>query len=274
MRRPLIVVVLLVILGIPAPPSQAAGQGVFSIHCSLSHSLMDDPIVLFGLPDASHLHEFFGNISTNAFSTYADMTASGTSCKFSKDTAGYWAPALVAPDGSVVHPSNMNAYYRATPAGGTFVAFPPDLRLIAGYPTVNTGTNKILGYNCQDSEPYSPVPIDCTTHKKHFLKAHIDFPNCWDGVSTDSPDHRSHVVYPVLKTCPADHPYKVPHLNVNITYPVTDARGYYLVSDMDKGVTDGRSLHSDFWNTWDQAALQDLVTNCLNAGKTCLDVTG
>ena len=28
-------------------------------------------------------------------------------------------------------------------------------------------------------------------------------------------------------------------------------------------------MHADFWNTWNQARLEQLVSNCVNAGKKC-----
>src|SRR5204863_3050651 len=56
-------------------------------------SMMDDPIVFPGQPGASHMHDFFCNKATDAFSTYAQMIAAPTSCP-SGDTAGYWAPGL------------------------------------------------------------------------------------------------------------------------------------------------------------------------------------
>lgn len=245
--------------------------GVFSIHCLFSHQAPDDPIVDPGIEGATHLHQFFGSNTTNAQSTYDSMISSTTSCKLSTDTAGYWAPALLAPDGSVVEPVSFTAYYRALPPGGTFVAPPPDLRLIAGYPTTQTGTAKKLGYSCQDTEPLSATPIDCTGHAALYLIANIFFPNCWDGMSTDSADHRSHVVYPVSGVCPAGHPVKLPRLSIHIHYPVTDARGYYLSSDAEKGVTDGRSLHADLWNTWNQSILERLVAVCVNGATSCLD---
>jgi len=42
--------------------------------------------------------------------------------------------------------------------------------------------------------------------------------SCWDGVNTDSPDHKSHVAYPVNGSfergspCPDSHPVKLPQL--------------------------------------------------------------
>src|SRR5438105_14850034 len=41
--------------------------------CPYSHSRMDDPIVFPKQPGASHLHDFFGAMHTNAYSTVRTM---------------------------------------------------------------------------------------------------------------------------------------------------------------------------------------------------------
>jgi hypothetical protein len=35
----------------------------------------------------------------------------------------------------------------------------------------------------------------------------------------------------------------------------------------------GQSLHADFWNTWDLAAMRFLVRRCLNRGRACTEMT-
>jgi len=42
------------------------------------------------------------------------------------------------------------------------------------------------------------------------------------------------------------------------------AAGCHLSSDM-PGDVPGSTLHADFWNTWDQATLEQLVNTQLNA---------
>ena len=39
------------------------------------------------------------------------------------------------------------------------------------------------------------------------------------------------------------------------------------------GTADGHSLHADFWNTWDQDALEGLVRGCLLSGQSCASTT-
>ena len=40
------------------------------------------------------------------------------------------------------------------------------------------------------------------------------------------------------------------------------------------GTSMGRSLHADFWNTWDQEVLEETVARCLGGGINCRDFRG
>ena len=78
----------------PAASAASAEHGAsFAVRCDFSHRAQVDPIVSPGGTSA-HMHDFFGNKTTNASSTYASMTASGvtTTCSRPEDTAGYWIP--------------------------------------------------------------------------------------------------------------------------------------------------------------------------------------
>lgn len=248
---------------LPATPALAA-TGQFHVFCTFSHAASDDPIVHPGAPGTSHLHDFFGNVSTDAFSTFASMRAAGTSCNFGPDNAGYWIPALIAPGGAVVTPQHITVYYIGAPE--TVTPPPSDLRIVAGGDTSNLNA----GYTCGEGQPTSPVTFACGGGLD--MKGVIVFPSCWDGSNTDSADHRSHVVYPIGGSCPKSYPVRIPRIGIHISYGLTDGTGYYLSSDMASGTSDGRSLHADFWNTWDQPTLEQEVAGCINAGKNCGDL--
>lgn len=231
----------------------------FHISCRFVRSRADDPIVLPEQPGASHLHDFFGNRSTNAFSTVGTMRRARTTCDFAKDTAGYWFPALLDRRGRAFRPLRMSAYYWNR---GTLMTAPPrNLRMIAGG---DTSDQSVAGYACGEGTPTSPVPIDCG---RELLKAVVVFPSCWDGVHRDSVDHRSHMAYPTGSGCPGTHPVDVPKLVLHLTFGVHNGRGFSLVSDSMGGTTDGRTLHADFWNTWHQRAL-DKAVRMINRGKS------
>jgi hypothetical protein len=142
--RPLLLVLLsglAVVATFVTMPSASASSPGWLNKCGYVRSLSDDPIVYPAKPGASHLHDFLGNKSTDAFSTLSSMKAAGTSCTLATDTAGYWAPALyrngtrVKPAGSVNgHSTRQQIYYRDNNlAAGTHInTIPADLRLVAG----------------------------------------------------------------------------------------------------------------------------------------------
>lgn len=249
----------------PAAPS-AEASGLFIVNCPFSHRKQVDPIVKPGPSGtlSGHMHDFMGNRSTDSSSTYASMTAAGTTCAHSGDKAGYWSPSLVAPNGSFVKVRRALVYYRNKPTKyGTTTAFPPDFRLIAG--GVGTGP-PIAGWSCeQDASNMQATPVDCGSG---MMVLHVKFPNCWDGVHTDSSDHRSHVRYASSSACPSSHPVKVPEIFLHVRFePGASGSGYKL--------SDGTvTPHADFWNTWRQSSLEQLVRDCLRAGVNCGQVTG
>src|SRR4051812_43979391 len=88
-----LVLVAASLLSQPGGPAQAAVSGQWKVDCKLSHSSMDDPIVFPALPGASHMHDFFGNAGTNAYSTLATMQGVTSTCA-KNDRSAYWATAL------------------------------------------------------------------------------------------------------------------------------------------------------------------------------------
>jgi hypothetical protein len=108
------------------------GDGVFRVHCDLSHRLPDDPIVHPHHRGAAHSHEFYGNRSTNAHSNLGNLRSGGTTCDRPEDKSGYWIPTLYK-YGNPVEADSITAYYRA---GGKSAAsiqpLPDGLQMIAG----------------------------------------------------------------------------------------------------------------------------------------------
>ena len=96
----------------------------------------------------------------------------------------------------------------------------------------------------------------------------IAFPDCWDGTRLDSPDHQAHMTFSVHRgegpaICPASHPKAVPAVQLHLRYPTRGGPAVQLASGFEY------TAHADFFNAWDPGGLQDLVTNCLNAGVGC-----
>lgn len=236
MRKLVAVLVLVGALALPVPTARAATPR-FQIRCQTSHVAQEDPIVSRGVSSA-HLHEFFGNTTTHSSSTYESMTAGRTTCSATADTAGYWVPTLISPDGQIVRARTILLYYRGA-EGVRTMAFPPDLKMVAHSSRVST--SKLI----------------------------VKFPSCWDGLHTDGADHISHMAEPTGTGCPASHPVKVPALTIVVRYPIESVDGYGLSSGSLS------TMHADFWNTWDQQVLEALVDRCLtDSTEPCPRIDG
>jgi Domain of unknown function (DUF1996) len=233
------------------------GAGYFAVACGFSHRNQDDPIVHFRHRGRSHDHTYFGNTSTDAFSTPASLRAAGrTTCRLPADTAAYWAPTLflggrpVEPLGTVV------SYVRRTFA--RVRPFPAGLKVVAGDAAARRPQSRRVTYwSCGGREEFSTLPT-CPSSRRASLRLHVNFPNCWDGRRLDSADHKSHMAYSSGGRCPSTHSTEVPALALEIYYGVDGARNGELASG---GVFSG---HADFVNAWDQRTLAALVDRYLN----------
>jgi hypothetical protein len=195
-------------------PSASDGTGAFRTVCEFSHMAFDDPIVFPGQPGRSHLHAFFGNTGIGANSTPASIANTGNStCRGGTiNRSGYWVPAMIDTlDGTPVTPDSMIIYYKTGYNGlapASIQALPAGLRMIAGdssnkapYPQ---WTNP-MSFTCIDpatgtGPKTQNVPTTCAVG--NIVWSSVVFPQCWDGVNLDSPDHKSHMAYPSGGACP------------------------------------------------------------------------
>ena len=80
-RGSLLLVVITLTTGlVPLSAPTASASARIHIECDFHHRKSDDPIVYPRNPGAAHLHLFFGNKSTNAFSTWTSLRRAGTNC--------------------------------------------------------------------------------------------------------------------------------------------------------------------------------------------------
>ena len=247
-------------------PGLMSLRGVnFVSGCRFSHRNADDPIVFAGEPGRSHDHTFLGNDTTNAFSTLDTLKAGTSSCRRPGDTAAYWVPSLVTSTGQAIEPLRATVYYRRRTLAPVR-AFPQGLKVIAGNSKATAAQGlRITSWNCgpvAEIRPQATIPT-CPDALRQGLALHVQFPDCWDGVNLDTPDHQSHMAYSVRGACPAGHAVAVPALQVNVRYPSAGGPGLVLSSG---GQLSG---HADFFNAWRQPALVRLVDACLNALRHC-----
>ena len=271
-RLLLLLIPIVALVGLPPPTAMAAQTGQFVVRCKYSHTLMDDPIVFPGRPGASHMHDFFGNVTANAFSTLPSMLAGQTTCRVPSDTAGYWTPTASL-DGAQIRPKVMRIYYLGSNAGA-IETIPPGLQMVAGNrDATSPAENPHVRWNCgQTTEVRTPeedTPYDCTPWSSYNfvdgIVAAIDFPSCWNGTGLLPED----VVYPVSGECPGGFGHVIPKLSERVHLGVMNP----LARDGSVALTFSNGpwykLHADFWNTWQQERLDQLVTGCLVARVHC-----
>jgi hypothetical protein len=250
-------------------PSQGnpnpTGFHEFQANCSVTRNLPDDPIVFFGQPGASHMHTFMGNTTTDANTTLASLQAGGTSCKVPGDKSGYWMPTMYNSNQPVMPIGPQVIYYKSGVIDYTSLRpFPAGLKFVVGSPT-NTAAQFMneseQGWECGNSA-FNPTFPECIAGAE--LNVRFQSPSCWDGKHLDSPDHKSHMAYPVAGRCTAAHPIALPMLEFKMAFPAgMDTSQVRLSSGA------GYSFHYDFFNAWDPATLDALVKQCINGGLQC-----
>jgi hypothetical protein len=256
-----------------------SGHGEFRTVCSFSHMAFDDPLVFPGEPGKSHLHVFFGNTATNAFSTATSIAGSGDStCRGGiANRSAYWVPATIdTRTGTPVKPAVAHMYYKNGYNGirpDEIQPFPKGLRMIAGDAT-NSSIKGPWRFVCSgggaDGREQRSIP-DCPVGSQ--LIQMVFFPQCWDGRNLDSADHKSHMSYPVNRHCPGSHPVPIPEITFNIVYDVREpgtSRFWRLASDMySPDIPAGHSMHGDWFDGWKPAVKEAWVKGCNQAGRDC-----
>ncbi|MEO0439658.1 MAG: DUF1996 domain-containing protein [Pseudomonadota bacterium] len=291
------------------PPSSAPDiVGAFRFLCSPGQLSYDDPIVYPGEPGKSHLHQFFGNLEADAYSTYASLRKSGDStCNNRLNRSAYWMPAMLNGQGQVIKPHHVSIYYKRIPSSSPdcvgkddepamkCVGLPRGLRFIFGFDMLNMKGEKTGGgyYNCKGPGAKPGVYPDIVEAGKHCprgsqLGAIIAAPNCWDGKNLDSTDHRGHVAYrnrgnDGKARCPDSHPYRIPTFTLAAWYDTDetlnrsgkwdpDNPGWHLSSDLMPGkkmMRPGSTFHTDWLGAWDDEVLAMWTGHCIDRMLNC-----
>ncbi len=267
-------------------PGSSDGTGAFRIVCDYSHMNFDDPMVNPGKPGASHLHTFFGNKGTNAYSTATSLATIGKSTCHggTANRSAYWVPTLLDAQGQPVVPAIAIIYYKTGYTDippSSIQAMPAGLRMIAGDKN-SSSAQEHAHWDCPDNVIFTghpssiPAASACGGVGKH-IQMTVVFPQCWDGKNLDSADHKSHMAYPTRDknnklVCPPSHPRAIPEISFNIRYkiPSTGTTGWRLASDMYSTTKPGGfSGHGDWFDGWNPAIRDMWIKNCDNAAKDC-----
>jgi hypothetical protein len=243
----------------------------FNASCTVGHANNDDPIVFPNMPGASHRHSFLGNDSTNASTTTDTLLKNtGSSCQPLDDHSAYWIPSLLE-NGKVVEPHGVTVYYGSRLADTTAtVPFPQGFRMIVGDAKRQIATPQGApgqfwcggagGETGRSADGNWPV---CA--KTAELTFQLTFPDCWDGVHLDSPDHKSHVGNADGNgKCSGKFPVAIPSLSFVIGYPTSgSSAGFQLSSG------NASSMHGDAFFAWENDALGHRVKDCIVQKAKC-----
>jgi hypothetical protein len=232
----------------------------------------DDPIVKPGQPGASHIHEFYGNKTTDANSTLQSLRLGGSNCDPKLDLSAYWTPTLYK-NGVAVPPEKVTVYYQGVFEKAGAVTPPQGLRIVVGNAVATSpDQNPAARWSCLGYPQASTDFISCPAGSK--LQTYLDFPTCWDGRSLDSADHKSHVQFIIGGIgghCPAGYPKMLPRTEFLITYPVNG--GGLTLAGTRNGVNvtnaPGYTFHGDWFNAWDPKEFERRMNNCIRAGYIC-----
>jgi hypothetical protein len=273
--------------------------GAFRFDCQPSHLGFDDPVVYPGQPGKSHLHTFFGNTETDAFSNYNSLRTRGLStCTGGPlNRSGYWVPSVINGDGKVVLPEHITIYYKAIPKNNPLVMrgltnpnlmhFPRGLRMVFGFNTSDQSDplhHRLPVWDCTgtDGQPKQANSIaglgtSCSPSQPIYGTVHS--PDCWNGQLDDPKDHRSHLSYRWHNNndgqdyCPAGYPYNLPVFTIKFRFTHLGNADYglwKLSSDMkvnaDGSVTSlpgGSTFHGDWFGAWDMPTMNTWEDSCI-----------
>jgi hypothetical protein len=264
--------------------------GAFRTGCQATKFAFDDPIVYPGQPGKSHLHTFFGNTGIDAYSTATSLSTTGNStCRGGTiNRSSYWVPSMIdTRTGAPLSPMfESNFYYKTGYAlpPGAITEVPLGLRMIAGDPKGNPSAPSSAAiyacvWNGGNSDWSSSIPTNCPGGDGSWLIMGVDFPQCWDGVNLDSPDHKSHMTNPVnvkannTGNCPTTHPVALPQIAYQILYQVkvTGETKYWRLSsdNYDASKPAGYSGHGDYFMAWKPEIVKVWTQKCDREQKDC-----
>lgn len=270
----------------PPAAGDGAAIGTFTEECGRNaegHRNADNLVASPRLANgAHHTHDYVGNLSTTAFSTDDDLAAAGTTCT-DGDRSTYFWPVLRRQDrpttptpgvtdahhgniGQILPPADVSVQFRGNPTTHV-VPMPRFLRTMTGDPVAGTVGLALAhaqwgcaGFPDRFTMEYPRCPDGRVTRT-------FDWPSCWNGIDTDSGNHRTHIVFPAANgLCPSGT-FPVPQLRVVVSYDVP--RGAPIAVDafseqQHNPVTD----HAGFVDVLTTGQMTKVVS-CLNEGRHC-----
>jgi len=270
------------------PGGPDASMGRFAVSCGRNergHRNSDNVIVAPGTVNAAHhIHDYVGNLSADAFSTDASLATADTTCTNGDRSTYYWpvlrrlnaaggdahvhGGGLDGNHGSIVAPSEVRIEFHGNPAGPV-VDMPRFLR-------VATGDARAL---TNGPQPFARVQWTCSNEPRRRTDRYprcpagartvriFDFPSCWNGQTTDSDTHRTHVVFPEPDGACLSGFRAVPALRIEVAYDLSENEPF-AIDTFPEQRRSPRTDHADFINVMTDDQMAQIV-DCLNTGRTC-----
>ena len=272
---------------LPADPEPGpdASTGSWSSHCGRNtdgHYNADNVIVSPGKPGAAeHLHDYVSNDATDAGSTDATLPSAGTTCT-EGDRSSYFWPVLRLDQGTqdaaradrrgVVVPSEVRITFSGN-ATGKVLAMPDFLRMTTGDARAvlhagsgSAGSLPQARWGCSGEAGRYTTHYPLCPAGQQTVRT-FDFPSCWDGSNTDSPDHRRHVVFPAGNGACPGATFPIPRLRITVSYALPAGRPFSI----DAIPGQHRAAATDHGHFIDvmSAPLRAHLVDCINTGKHC-----
>jgi len=267
-----------------ARPQRGASTGTFVAQCGRNengHFNSANFIVAPGnVNGAEHTHDYVGNLTTDGFSTNESLAAAGTTCRQGDKSAYFWPVIRVRNKGSkavdplnahnfgdVQRPASVELKFKGS-ARGQVVAAPQFLRVLTGNAKSlsQAGVNQNAKWTCTGFENRITAKYPLCPRGSQTVRI-ADFPGCWDGVNTDSTNHRTHVAFAdQAGNCPAGFK-AIPQLTITLKYNLPQGKVFALdafPAEKHAPITD----HNDFVNVMPNQ-LMNRVVQCINTGRRC-----
>jgi len=270
------------------PARTGPATGTFTSQCGRNqnrHLNPDNVIVAPGVSNgAHHMHDYVGNLITDAFSANGRLAGAGTTCSNGDQSAYYWPVLrllngvnesdLKAPGGGkdrnvgrILQPAEVGITYSSA-SGNKVQPMTRFLRIITGdaKALTNGPANAHASWSCtgfENRQLADKYPI-CPNGSR--VVRTLKFPDCWDGKNIDSANHRTHTAFSKNGSCPRNF-RAIPQLVERVTYDVPSGVRFAVDSfpeQLHNPITD----HGDFINVMNRNLLDQMVS-CINEGRRC-----
>ncbi|KOX16934.1 DUF1996 domain-containing protein [Nocardiopsis sp. NRRL B-16309] len=274
-------------------PGPEASTGSFTVDCGVNENGVfnsENVIVAPGVPHgAQHTHDYVGNQNVQNFTDDVlannELLAQGeTTCPDGDLSMHYWpvlrditregadadesGGGLDGNIGEILTASSATIEFLGNPRGPV-TEMPEFLQIITGNARANTaeGANARAQWTCTGFEDRAfPDRYPLCPEGSDVVRI-FDFPSCWDGENFESPDNRTHIVFPEEDGGCQDGFTAVPLLRQTLVYEVPDGPSFAVdgfPEEEHAPITD----HSDHINVMPRELMAELV-DCVNTGRDC-----